>query len=203
MLPDKLQVSEQWHRDEPEAATQLRSQGNALTISAIGETGVGKSTFITNAIKSFAGEEAQALPAMGASADTRSTTAGVSIFPLRGVGESGVLLLDFEGTAAGTMAPTDALGAEWAMMGPEAMEMRTQIVGNQLPRIAFVVSNVIIFFSEANWRVHRPWEECLDFAQKACRGVRNAERDELPLLVIANTHADAKVCTDHVLTSAE
>jgi hypothetical protein len=176
------------------AATQLRTDGKALVCSVIGETGVGKSTFIAQTIKACGGDVRSAVPTRGTSSDTRSTTAGVNLFPVRGIGKSGMLLLDFEGTAAGTKVPTDALDSAWATMGCEAMEQRGQIVANQLPRIAFVVSNVIIFFSEANWKVHRPWEECLNFAQKACTGVRDADRDELPLLVIVNTHADAKVC---------
>lgn len=70
------------------------------------------------------------------------------------------------------------------------MDARKQIVENQLPRIAFVVSNVIVLVFEVNWRNADPWDKAKKFARAAIAGVTDV--DERPLLFLVSTHPDGK-----------
>lgn len=193
MTPDSLAVNDAYHNDA-EIQSEFRPEGKARTVSFLGKTGVGKSTLIGNMLRCIALAASAVIPTVG-NAGMRSTSAGVRLFPLRYPGDDGsrdLLLLDFEGMGAGLLAPTEAEAEAWASKGPEEIEKRNKIVEAQLPRLAFVVSNVIIFVTESNWRDGSGWQECLDFAKRGCKGVRDTDQDEPPLLLIVSTSPKAK-----------
>ena len=182
-----------WHDAGAGKANGLLSHGNTLVVSVLGDTGVGKSTLVSAMLSSGGwgdNHRSASSPEVGDMRAISSTTAGVNLFCVRGLGQNGMILLDCEGFNAGTAAPLDARDKPWASEGSEAMEKRNKIVATQIPRIAFSASNTIILVTEHNWQNGLPWKQGMSFVKRACRGIRDANR--LPLLIIVSTDSRAK-----------
>lgn len=192
---------------------QLRKVGHVAsddlshTVSIIGATHSGKS-FLINALSGGragrdggvdgdnlreAADDSIAPTSSGAKYVLQSVTPPDDD-PCAAGGSLLVRLVDYEGSHGGNTVPVDGPDATWAVRPGETneqlMEARREAAQHQLPRVAFLTSDLLVYVTSLDPSDHRVVDDCAAFLARA---TVDAEREQPSLVIVFNKYNPKKL----------
>ncbi|CAF2080008.1 unnamed protein product [Rotaria magnacalcarata] len=175
---------QQWNKATKEDDTELAHSNDVFVISILGGTAVGKS-FIS---QHFFGENEKKPQTVEDSDLLSSTTGNINCFECTKMTEvmCKTLVLDYEGEN-GTSKPLMLRARRWKEKlqlsdFKNLLAKRSEAVSEYFPKIAYILSNIVIFVAKFEFVDSHYLTRCCEFAQRANQGV--SQVPILPVLII-------------------
>ena len=172
--------------------------GNVLIISLLGNTSSGKSFVSRHLLNASDSDALGDVPVCIDEATKKgATTANINCYLRRTMDNRKTLILDYEGEkgSAFPLLHFARRGLQRVLRTAEKAQQRRQAITDYFPKLAYILSNVVILIGNDDLASTDYLTRCREFAMKANDGV--SQMVNLPMLIIVQNKGSLAQCQDH------